>query len=125
VFCYGIQTQRDSPSYQCYQYYQCYQCYRPEVPQVPRPKTQDPNGMVKMLPIPSLKKVRITKTKNLNKKSTQDSQSQKKSPHNQDMMLRSRKIMVQFPLLPLLLPLLCYLSREDPKKEIDDPLALY
>jgi len=78
--------------------------------------------MVKMLPIPSLKKVRITKTKIPTKKSPQDSQSQKKSPHNQDMMLRSRKIMVQF---PLLLPLLYYLSREDPKKEIDDPLALY
>jgi hypothetical protein len=95
--------------------------------QDPRPisKTRDPNGMVKMLPIPSLKKVRITKTKIPTKKSPQDSQSHKKSPHNQDMMLRSKKIMVQFPLLPLLLPLLCYLSREDPKKEIDDPLALY
>jgi hypothetical protein len=33
----------------------------------PISKTQDPNGMVKMLPIPSLKKVRITKTKISNK----------------------------------------------------------
>jgi len=45
-----------------------------------------------MLPIPSLKKVRITKTKIPTKKSPQDSQSQKKSPHYQeDMMLPSRK----------------------------------
>lgn len=66
----------------------------PQVPQdpFPRPQTQDPNGMVKMLPIPSLKKVKITKTKIPTKKSPQDSQPQKKSPHNQeDMMLRSRK----------------------------------
>jgi len=36
-----------------------------------RPKTQD--GMVKLLPIPSLKKVRITKTKSPTKKWSQDS----------------------------------------------------
>jgi len=43
----------------------------------PRPKIPRAYGMVKLLPIPSLKKVRITKTKTPTNKSPQDSQSQK------------------------------------------------
>jgi hypothetical protein len=79
--------------------------------QDPSPKSQ--NGMVKLLPIPSLKKVRITKTKTQqkNRPKTQD------SPRNllkfQDMMLQNAHGPV--PLLPLLplLPLSHW-----PKKEI-------
>lgn len=50
-----------SVAYKCFAL--VYNCYRP---QVPRP--QDPKmAWLSMLPIPSLKKVKITKTKKINK----------------------------------------------------------
>jgi hypothetical protein len=55
-----------SVAYKCFAV--VYNCYRP---QVPSSKFQDPKTLhmawLSMLPIPSLKKVKITKTKKINK----------------------------------------------------------
>jgi hypothetical protein len=66
--------------------------------------------MVKLLPIPSLKKVRITKTKIPTNKSPQDSQSQKKIS-SQDMMLQNAHGPIPIATFAVTFP-------EDPKKEI-------
>jgi len=111
VFCFGIQKdsrpKRDSVTnvtsyYQCYQCYQSYKSHKSQDP-FPRFKThfQDPrrpNGMVKLLPIPSLKKVRITKTKTPTKKWPRPQDSPRNLLYNQDMMLQNAHGPV--PLLP-------------------------
>jgi hypothetical protein len=120
VFCFGIQKDsrpQGTPSYQF---------PIATVPQVPfKTHFQDPrpHGMVKMLPIPSLKKVKITKTENSNKEiaprqSVPEEISSESRRHDAPLQKRSWSSSN------------CYLCcvtfcPEDPKKEIEDPLALY
>lgn len=89
-----------SVAYKCFAL--VYNCYRP---QVPSSKFQDPKtphmAWLSMLPIPSLKKVKITKTKKINKENRPKTVSPtRKSPA------------ATFPMLPF-------------PKEMKNPLALY